>query len=87
MAALVVTTPFNDMISLTAGWARPVDLYSKDKEADDNATTTDNMEDEVDVIFLALPIKTDGIAITPFYATAIIGQSTNRNDQSCLYQH
>jgi len=69
MAALVVSTPFNDMISLTAGYARPVDLNAED--------SGENANDEVDVIFLALPINADGIALTPFYATAFVGQDSN----------
>jgi hypothetical protein len=90
MAALVVNVPFNDMIGLTVGWARPVDKYTDDTTysnyylnattgvIEENASTKkeDDLNDEVDVIFLSLPVKGDGFAVTPFYATALIGKDS-----------
>jgi predicted porin len=67
------------MIAMTAGWARAYD--PNDDEAAYNSTL-DNQKDEADIIFLALPVTMDGIAVTPFYATGIIGKDNDDLNQA-----
>ncbi|WP_456325483.1 outer membrane homotrimeric porin [Desulfonauticus submarinus] len=63
VAALVLSAPINDMVSLTAGWARAFDL-----------SPADYAHDEYDVAFLITPIKAEGFALKPFFAYAWIGK-------------
>lgn len=57
-AALAASIPFNDMVGLTAGWARAYDRSQ--------GTFDTKIDDEVDVFFAVLPIKMDGVQLNPF---------------------
>lgn len=58
VAALAATIPFNDMVGLTAAWARPYDVTQGQFDVD--------VEDEVDVFAAVLPITLDGVQLNPF---------------------
>ncbi|WP_161794803.1 outer membrane homotrimeric porin [Desulfonatronum thioautotrophicum] len=58
-SALAASIPFNDMIGLTAGWARAHDPSQ-------NTGALTKLDDEVDVFFAVLPIKMDGVQLNPF---------------------
>ncbi|MEF3697437.1 outer membrane homotrimeric porin [Desulfolutivibrio sp.] len=69
-AALVVKAPLiPDTLSLQIGYSR----FYDNGQWDD---TTDQVGDELDLFFLALPITLDGFSITPWSALAIAGRST-----------
>ncbi|MGE4293953.1 MAG: outer membrane homotrimeric porin, partial [Desulfovibrio sp.] len=58
VAALVVSAPITDNVSLLAGWARP---YASHIDG--------NSEDTfMDVSFLAVPVALDGVSFTPYAA-------------------
>lgn len=67
VASVVVSTPINDMIGLTLGWARPYDTNSSDGAGA-------SAQDEEDLFFVVLPVKADGFTFKPFFAYGIIGK-------------
>lgn len=56
VGAFVVSIPVNEMIGVTLGYARPIDL-------DD-----EGLNDEFDIIMAAVPVTMDGVSITPWIA-------------------
>jgi len=78
-AALMVSAPINDMVSVAAGWIRSYDLedtsvgiYDTDEVDDDNSTSGD----EVDTLALLVPVNGDGFSVTPYFLYTMIGQNT-----------
>lgn len=67
VAAIVVNVPFNDMIGLTAFWARPFDA------SDENVYKDEKLSDEMDMFGLMLPINGEGWSFTPWGVYARIG--------------
>ncbi|WP_045221655.1 outer membrane homotrimeric porin [Desulfonatronum thioautotrophicum] len=65
-SALATSIPFNDMVGLTAGWARAYDRTQ--------GTFDTKIDDEVDVFFAVLPIKMDGVRLNPFSVYARWGK-------------
>jgi hypothetical protein len=81
VGALVASVPFNDMVGLTLGYARPYDLF-KITPTDPQFTmidkifaiasdgevgaTSQKFDDEVDVFMGILPVAMDGINLNPF---------------------
>ena len=75
-AALVVSTPINEMFGVTVGYTRGADH-------DDNYDYTEGTDygsDNMDMAFLAVPVKLDGFAMTPYFAYAWIGEDINTTD-------
>jgi len=73
-AALVVSSPITDMFGITVGYTRGADNsdnydYEAGKEYKD--------ADDMDMAFLALPVKIDGFAVTPYFAYAWIGENVD----------
>ncbi len=66
VAAIVGSYKFNDMISLTAFWARPFD----DRGAD---PANNRLQDEMDMFGFTLPITGNGWSVTPWGMYASIG--------------
>lgn len=60
VGGLVASVPFNDMVSLTLGWARAED--ENDAGVDRN--------DELDVFLGVLPLKLEGVRLQPFVAVS-----------------
>lgn len=58
VAALVVSAPITDNVSVLAGWARP---YASHIDANSEDTN-------MDIAFLAVPVALDGVSFTPYMA-------------------
>ncbi len=74
VAAVVLTAPILDSVSLLGGWARPYDLANG--AGGIGATTNDDQvseQDFLDVLFLAVPMDFDGVALTPYVAYVYSG--------------
>jgi len=71
VAALTLSYKFNDMVGLTAFWARPYDNDSGNT-ADDS-----NDMDELDLFGLVLPVTLDGAKITPWAMYGSLGKDVN----------
>ncbi|MFZ5811880.1 MAG: outer membrane homotrimeric porin, partial [Thermodesulfobacteriota bacterium] len=70
-AALVITAPLiPDTLGLLVGYSRFYDNGQWD-------TSTDQVGDELDLFFLALPITLDGFSITPWTAIGVGGRSAS----------
>jgi hypothetical protein len=76
-AALMVSTPINDMVSVAAGWIRSYDLDDGTHEAADPTTGVPYTEkDEVDTLALLVPVNADGFSVTPYFLYTLIGKNT-----------
>jgi hypothetical protein len=62
--SVVASTPINDMVALTLGWSRLSDVLSG---GDNRVDTTDYSKDEVDIFYAVVPVKLDGMQLTPFF--------------------
>jgi hypothetical protein len=86
-AALMVSAPVNDMVSVAAGWIRSYDLdddtkgiYNYGKDNDDDTDTEYGWEghtsgDEVDTLALLVPVNADGFSVTPYFLYTMIGKN------------
>lgn len=72
VAAFVASIPFNDMLGLTLGWARPYDQANKNPD-----DTSKKWNDEVDVFMGILPVSMDGVSLKPFVAVSRWGKDFN----------
>ncbi|HCG04408.1 MAG TPA: porin [Desulfovibrio sp.] len=67
VAGLTVSYAINDMVGVTALWARPAD-------ASNGNTDGDNDFDEADVFALVVPVTLDGFKVTPYGVYASVGK-------------
>ena len=78
VAAVVASYQFNENVGLTLSWARP---YNDNYEGSTNLyNDKDNYLDNMDLISLAVPLKFDGIEVTPWVMYGIIGQNAFRGN-------
>ncbi|MGE4551636.1 MAG: outer membrane homotrimeric porin [Desulfovibrionaceae bacterium] len=63
VAAAVVSTPLFDHVGLLAGWARPAQT----------ADSTSAQDSNLDLLFAAVPVTFDGVAVTPYVGYAYSG--------------
>lgn len=78
VAAVVASYQFNENVGLTLSWARP---YNDNYEGRTNLyNDKDNYLDNMDLISLAVPLKFDGIEVTPWVMYGIIGQNAFRGN-------
>ncbi len=70
----IMSTPVNDMVSVTLGWARPW------LNIDGNAAIGSGSGDAVDAFFLAVPVKLDGVNINPYFVYAFLGKNIVPDD-------
>ena len=63
----VVTAPINDMFSVSLGWVRPW------LNEDGNAGIGAEGGEAIDALFLSLPMKLEGINVTPYFVYAFVG--------------
>lgn len=68
-AALVVSAPINDMVGVTVAYTRGVD-------GSDNFDASGKDKDDLDMAFLAVPVTTDALDITPYFVYARMGERT-----------
>lgn len=81
VAAVVGNYKFNENVSLTAFWARPVnDNFDKDKfgTASDNNKAKNNYLDNMDLFAVTLPMTFDGIEVTPWAMYGMLGRNALR---------
>jgi hypothetical protein len=89
-AAIMVSAPINDMVSVAAGWIRAVDLedgtHDVNKYQDYFYNSTDGStkpvggeytlgKDEVDTLALLVPVNADGFSVTPYFLYTMIGKN------------
>ena len=75
VAGIVVNSPITDMFGVTAFWLRPFNRQLNDGA--DNRGFGDHLEDEMDIVGLALPITGDGWSVTPWGMYARNGNASN----------
>jgi hypothetical protein len=73
-AAVMVSAPINDMVSVAAGWIRAIDL--SDSTQSDNLPGAAQSKDEVDILALLVPVNADGFSVTPYFLYTLIGKNT-----------
>ncbi len=68
VAGIVVNSPVTDWLGATAFWIRPFDSWRNDNnDADDEFFgNQDNLNDEMDVFGLVLPLSFDGFTALAF---------------------
>jgi hypothetical protein len=76
-AALVVSAPINDMFGVAVGYTRGVDNQDNYDDAYfTNGTARNyNGSDDLDMFFVAVPVKLDGFSATPYFAYATAGEN------------
>lgn len=74
--ALVVTAPVTDAVAVSAGFLRGVDNRRSSLTSTGHAVSGD----EIDVAFLAVPIKVDGLKATPYVAYGAYGNNAIGED-------
>jgi hypothetical protein len=67
VAALTLSYAFNDMVGLTAFWARPYDTAG-------NESSDNNTFDEIDLFGVVVPVALDGAKITPWAMYGSVGK-------------
>ena len=74
VAGIVVSSPIDDMFAISAFWIRPFNMHLNDNER--AGRVSDNLQDEMDLFGLLLPIKGDGWAVTPWGMYSRIGAAS-----------
>ncbi|HDQ39590.1 MAG TPA: hypothetical protein ENN39_00970 [Desulfonatronum sp.] len=82
VAAFVASIPFNDMLGLTLGWARPYDLETVNPD-----DPTEKWDDEVDVFMAILPVSLDGVSLKPFVAYSRWGKDFTGSGKNANMWH
>ena len=78
VAAVVASYQFNENVGATLSRARP---YNDNYEGTDRyPNDKDNFLDNMDLISLAVPLKFDGIEVTPWVMYGTLGQNVFRNN-------
>jgi len=79
VAAIVVSAPITDWLGLTAFWARPFDSFQNDADGNSNnfGWQQDNLNDEVDMFGVVVPLTFDGFSLTPYVVYARIGNASD----------
>jgi hypothetical protein len=71
-AAVMVSAPINDMVSVAAGWIRAYD----DNDGTQEVTDT---KDNFDTMALLVPVNADGFNVTPYFLYSMIGKEVLNN--------
>lgn len=71
-AALMVSAPINDMVGVTVGYTRGIDRS-------DSFNGAGMDKDDLDMAFLAVPVKTDALDVTPYFVYAAAGENSEVN--------
>jgi hypothetical protein len=86
-AALMVSAPINDMVSIAAGWIRAYDLEDGTLGTGDedqivwNGTAYNEVDveyagkDEYDTLAVLVPVNADGFSVTPYVLYSMIGKN------------
>lgn len=77
-ASLVANYKFNDNIGLTAFWARPAnDNFSTSGANRYRGGRNDGYLDNIDLFMLGLPLRYDGVEVTPWAMYGIFGKNVH----------
>ena len=81
-AALVASYQFNDNVGLTALWMRPLNDNYTGTNAEDEpyGNGYNNYLDNMDLFALMLPLKFDGVELTPWAMYGMQGKNTRFNE-------
>lgn len=74
-AALVISAPITDVFGLSVGYTRGAD------SSDNYDSAASDVNDNIDMFFVAAPVTLDGFAITPYAAYATVGEAINTSGQ------
>lgn len=69
VAGITLSYAVNDMVGVTALWARPADTNS--------GNTGNSQQDEADVFALIVPVTLDGFKVTPYGVYASVGKDAS----------
>lgn len=75
-AALVVSAPVTDMLSLAAGYSRGVDGSYNTADAESKSPLAGDNKDDIDMAFIAAPLSINDFTLAPYFAYAWIGANT-----------
>ena len=81
-AAVVASYQFNDNVGLTALWMRPLNDNDTGTNAEDEpyGNGYNNYLDNMDLFALMLPLKFDGVELTPWAMYGMQGKNTRFNE-------
>ena len=79
-AAVVASYQFNDNVGLTALWMRPLNDNYTGTNAAGEAYDHNNYLDNMDLFALMLPLKFDGVELTPWAMYGMQGKNTRFNE-------
>ena len=79
-AAVVASYQFNDNVGLTALWMRPLNDNYAGRVYGDREDYQKNYLDNMDLFALMLPLKFDGVELTPWAMYGMQGKNTRFND-------
>ena len=81
-AAVVASYQFNDNVGLTALWMRPLNDNNTGTNAEDEpyGNGYNNYLDNMDLFALMLPLKFDGVELTPWAMYGMQGKNTRFNE-------
>lgn len=72
-AAIVVSAPINDMVGVAVGYTRGADSTTNTNTYNSTGVPVKNADDDIDMVFVAVPVTLDGVSVTPYAAAAWIG--------------
>ncbi len=79
-AAIVANYKFNDMVSLTAAWARPYnDNYDGSNLTGRTGEGNSNFLDNMDLFLLSLPIKGENWSVNPWFMIGAYGDNLDNS--------
>ena len=79
-AAVVASYQFNDNVGLTALWMRPLNDNYAGRAYGDKENYQKNYLDNMDLFALMLPLKFDGVELTPWAMYGMQGKNTRFNE-------
>ncbi len=79
--ALVVSAPINGMLALTAGYTRGSDGSTT---FDDGLLEDGESGDDLDMVFVSVPVTMDGLGVTPYFGYVWLGEDYDFTGQQGL---
>ena len=75
VAAVTASYQFNENVGLTAMWARPSNDNFPGVDTGDRENYRANYQDNIDLFFLSVPVKFDGLQVTPWAMYGMQGKN------------
>lgn len=82
-AALMISAPINDMISITGGWIRAIDNADQTQ----GGLVAVQEGDEWDTFALLVPVTADGFSVTPYLLYSMIGENVYGGEDDTTMYH